>query len=302
MGGIHGSREDRTTGGGSIGSGIGSSGRNDDEATGGDDHEVVLGIGGSIGSGIGSSGRNDDEATGGDDREVVLGIRGTSHGRGMRSSDEGVVRLTGGSGMRSGNRVVGRIGGNGISSGVGDLFHGVGIIGVASLCGGDGISDGGRGISMGSSMIMGGGSYCSMDEYCLRCNPQGARGSGGVATRGGSGCGRLGSVGMKGGANGDGSTSGGDGTLGITGGNGVFSSGKDDDGWMNGRMIGGGPTGDNGLTAGVTGGGSGIVTVVEGPPVPPEKPELNVDAGEGNLLLIVFLRPLRIVRSPSRNV
>jgi len=48
-----------------------------------------------------------------------------SHGRGIRSSEEGAVFL---------------IGGNGISSGVGDLFHGAGIIGVASLCG-DGVSD-----------------------------------------------------------------------------------------------------------------------------------------------------------------
>jgi len=55
----------------------------------------------------------------------------------MRSSDEGAVCLTGGNGMRSGNRVVGRIGGNGTSSGVGDLFHGAGIIGIASLNGGD---------------------------------------------------------------------------------------------------------------------------------------------------------------------
>jgi len=77
-------------------------------------------------------------------------------------------------------------GGNGISSGVGDLFHGAGTMGVAPLCGGDGISDGGNGMSVGSLLMLGGDSYCSIDEYCRRCNPQGARGSGGDAIRRGS--------------------------------------------------------------------------------------------------------------------
>jgi len=63
---------------------------------------------------------------------VSLGNGGMSHGRGMRSSEDGAVNFL--------------IGGNGISSGVGDLFQGVGITGVASLRGGDGVSDGGRGI------------------------------------------------------------------------------------------------------------------------------------------------------------
>ena len=119
-----------------------------------------------------------------------------SHGRGIRSSDEGTVFL---------------IGGNGISSGIGDLFHGAGIMGVVSLCGGDGVSDWGSGISMGSSMTIGGGSYCSIDEYCRRCCPQGTKGSGGVAIRGGS-------------------TRGGDGILGTTGISGTISFGTDDDG------------------------------------------------------------------------
>ena len=57
---------------------------------------------------------------------MVLGNGGTSHGRGMRSSEEGAVHL---------------VGGIGISSGVGDIFHGAGIMGVASLSGGDGVSD-----------------------------------------------------------------------------------------------------------------------------------------------------------------
>jgi len=98
------------------------------------------------------SGNCDEDATGGDGLGVILGKGGISHGRGMRSSEDGAVFL---------------IGGNGISSGVGDLFHGVGITGVASLCGGDGVSDGGNGTLIGSSMIMGGGSYCSIDEYSL---------------------------------------------------------------------------------------------------------------------------------------
>jgi len=52
------------------------------------------------------------------------------------------------------------------------------------------------------------GWYCSIDEYSRRCDPQGAKGSGGVATRGGSRDGRPGGVGMNGGATGDGFTRG----------------------------------------------------------------------------------------------
>ena len=85
---------------------------------------------GLTGAGIGSSGRNDDEATGGDFCGVSLGNGGMSHGRGIRSSEDGaVIFLTGGIG---------------ILSGVGDLFHGAGITGVASLNGGDGVVDGGK--------------------------------------------------------------------------------------------------------------------------------------------------------------
>jgi len=157
--------------------------------------------------GIGSSGRNDDEATGGDFCGVSLGNGGMSHGRGMRSSEDGPVIFL--------------VGGNGISSGVGDLFQGAGIIGVVSLCGGDGVSDGGKSMWVGSgvSSIGTGGSYCSIDEYSLRCDPHGTRGSGGVTTRGGCSGGGLGGVGMKGGAKGDGSTRGGVVDFGITGGN-----------------------------------------------------------------------------------
>jgi len=118
-------------------------------------------------TGVGALGRCDDDATGGDDCGVILGNGGISHGRGMRSSEEGAVFL---------------IGGKGISSGVGDLFHGAGIMGVASCCGGDGVSDWGNGMSTGSLMIMGGGSYRSIDEYSCRCDPQGTKGSGGVST------------------------------------------------------------------------------------------------------------------------
>ena len=48
-----------------------------------------------------------------------------------------------------------------------------------------------------------------MDEYFRQCDPQGARGSGGIAMRGDSRGGGSGGVGMNGGANGDGSTRGG---------------------------------------------------------------------------------------------
>jgi len=84
--------------------------------------------GGATGSGICGSGRScdDDDATGGDDCGVIFGKGGMSHRRGMVSSEDGTVFL---------------IGGKGISSGVGDLFHGAGTMGVASLCGGDGVSD-----------------------------------------------------------------------------------------------------------------------------------------------------------------
>ena len=164
--------------------------------------------GNSCGSGRGCN----DDATGGDDFGVILGKGGISHGRGIRSSEDSAVFL---------------IGGNGISSGVGDLFHGVRITGVAPLCGGDGVSDWGNGISIGSSMIMGGGSYCSIDEYCRRCDPQGTRGSGGVTMQGGGSInGGLGLMGIS--TNGDGFTMGGDGTLGTIGGSGMTSCGNDD--------------------------------------------------------------------------
>jgi len=49
-------------------------------------------------------------------------------------------------------------------------------------------------------------------------------------------------------------------------------------------------------------GGSGIMVVVGGFPVPPEGPGLGMNTGNGDLLLIVLLRFLRRFRSPSRNV
>ena len=108
---------------------------------------------GAIGGDTCGLGRScDDNATGGDDCSVIFGKGGMSHGRGMRSSEDGAVCFL--------------IGGKGISSGVGDLFHRARITGVASLCGGDGVSDWGNGISTGSSITIGGGSYCSIDEYC----------------------------------------------------------------------------------------------------------------------------------------
>jgi len=133
-----------------------------------------------IGGDVRDSGRScDDDATGGDDFEVILGKGGMSHGRGIRSSEDGAVFL---------------IGSGGMSSGVGDLFHGAGTIGVASLIGGDGVSDWGKSTLTGSgvSFIGTGDSYCSIDEYWRRCDPQGTRGSGGDATWGNSTGGGLG--------------------------------------------------------------------------------------------------------------
>ena len=154
-------------------------------------------------------GRGDVGLTGDDRCGVSLGNGGMSQGRGIRSSED--------------RPVIFLIGGNGISSGVGDLFQGAGITGVALLCGGDGVSDGGRSTWVGSgvSSIGTGGSYCSIDEYSLRCDPHGTRGSGGVTTRGGCSDGGLEGVGINGGANGDGSTRGGVIDFGMTGGNDV---------------------------------------------------------------------------------
>ena len=76
-------------------------------------------------------GEGDVGLTGGDGCGVSRGDGGISHGRGIRSSEDGAVTFL--------------IGGNGISSGVGDLFQGAEITGVVSLCGGDGVSDGGKG-------------------------------------------------------------------------------------------------------------------------------------------------------------
>jgi len=52
---------------------------------------------------------------------------------------------------------------------------------------------------------------------------------------------------------------------------------------------------------GADGGGSGMMTVVC-PPVPPEGPGLGMNMGDGDLLLITLLCPLRRVCNPSRNV
>jgi len=147
-------------------------------------------------------GNCDEEATGSDGCGMLLGKGGISHGRGMRLSEKGAVHLTGGNGMLS----------------------------VHWVTGIDIDKDGGRGTLAGSgvSSIRTSGPYCSIDEYCCRCDPQGTRGRGGDATRGGSTSGGLTLVGTW--TNGDGSTRGGDGTLGTTGGNGMTSLGKDDDG------------------------------------------------------------------------
>jgi len=78
----------------------------------------------------------------------------------MRLSEEGAVHLTGGNGTLS----------------------------VCWVTGTEIGRDGGRGTLTGSGVSSIGtiGSYCSIDEYSCRCDPQGTRGSGGDATRGGS--------------------------------------------------------------------------------------------------------------------
>jgi len=119
------------------------------------------------GGNVCGSGRScDDDATGGDDCGVIFGNGGISHGRGMRSSKEGVVHLTGGNGMLS----------------------------VCWVAGIDVVKDGCKGTLIGSgvSSIGTGGSYCSIDEYSCQCDPQGTRGSSGEATQGGSTGGGLG--------------------------------------------------------------------------------------------------------------
>jgi len=131
---------------------------------------------------------------------MVLGKGGISHGREMRSSEEGAVLLTGGNGM---------------------LF-------VCWVAGIDIGNDGGSGMLTGSgvSSIGSSGLYCSIDEYSCQCDPQGTRGSGGNATWGGPASGGLG--GMGNGMNGEGSTSGAI-NAGVTGGSGTMI-GADDGG------------------------------------------------------------------------
>ena len=115
----------------------------------------------------------------------------------------------------------------------------------------------------GVSLIGTGGWYCSIDEYFRRCDPQGIRGSGGVATRGGSRGGGPGGVGMNGGANGDGSARGGGGAV----------TGVDVDGSK--------------------------ITVV-GPPA--DGVGAGMKIGDGDLFLVILFRPWRSVRSPLRKV
>jgi len=123
--------------------------------------------GNATGDGICGSGKScDDDATGGDGCGGVFGKGGISHGRGIESSEEGVVHLTGSNGRLS----------------------------VCWVTGTNVGKDRGKGMltGLGVSSIGTGGSYCSIDEYSRRCDPQGTRGSGGDATRGGSARGGLG--------------------------------------------------------------------------------------------------------------
>jgi len=104
--------------------------------------------------------------------------------------------------------------------------------------------------------------YCSIDEYSRRCDPQGAKGSGGVATQGGSRGSGSGGVGINGGANGDGSTRGG-----------------------------------SGAVTGTDVGGIGRLAMKP----PAEGVGGGMKMGNGDLSLAILLRPWRSVRSPSRN-
>ena len=99
--------------------------------------------------------------------------------------------------------------------------------------------------------------------------------------------------------NGDGFMRGGDGTLGTTGGKGTTSLGRDDDGWINDRITGMGPTWGGGAVARTDGSGSGIMMV--DPPVL-EGLGLGMNTGDGDLLLMILLCPWRRVQSPLRNV
>jgi len=209
-----------------------------------------------IGGDAHDSGRScNDDATGGDNHGVILGKGGMSHGRGMRSSEEGAVFLIGGNGILSDCWVTG--------------------IDVGKDRGNSRLT------GSGVSSIGTGGSYCSIDEYSRRCDPQGTRGSDGDATRGGGSSG--GDLGID---------------VGMNWGNGMTSLGRDNDGWMNGWMTGTGPTGGGGAMIGTDGGASG--TAIVDPPVP-EGLGLSMNTGNGDLLLKVLLQFLRSVRSPSRN-
>jgi len=127
----------------------------------------------------------DDDATGGEGFGVFLGNGGISHGRGMRSSEDGAVFLTSGNGLSSCHSVAGT---------------NMGRDGGSSILTGSGVS------SIGT-----GSWYCSIDKYSCRCNRQGTRGSGGDSIWGGNS--PRGGLGINGGTTG----------AGITGGRGTFS-------------------------------------------------------------------------------
>jgi len=78
--------------------------------------------------------------------------------------------------------------------------------------------------------------------------------------------------------------------IGKTGGSGMASIGKDEDGWIKGRITGIGLMGSGGAVTGTDGGASGIV--VTDPP-PPKGVGLGMNTND--LLLIVLLRFLRSV-------
>jgi len=141
---------------------------------------------------------------------------------------------------------------------------------------------------LGVSSIGTSGSYCSIDEYCRRCDPQGTKGSSGDATQGGSTGGGLGGMGMV--TKDDSSTSGGLGGIGMeTNGDGFTKGGK---------SSGTGATWGGGVVTGTDDSGSGMTTV--DPPAPPEGLGLSMNIGV--LLLSILLRFLRSVWGSLRNV
>jgi len=122
---------------------------------------------------------------------------------------------------------------------------------------------GSRGTLIGSgvSSIRTGGSYCSIDEYSCRCDPQGTKGSGGEVIWDGSIGSGLGGIGM--GANGN--------------------------GFMRGGKLTGTSTGMTGGGGAVTGTDDGASGMMVSPSPVPNGLGLGMNIGVGDLLLNILL-------------